>query len=200
MSIREKNAHIDEYFKDQIILSTQNDVDNINNDIIQRFLKVIQTFLSATSVILEVGVKNCNVYPIEYLNYFELPSLSPAKLHLKVGCPIMLLRNITPKHELCNGSQLIVTHLKNRVIEAQILIRNHVGEITFIPRITLQPTTLDIPFKFSRKQFPMKVALAMTINKSQGQSVEHGSLDLRTPIFSLSQLYVALSPTTYIQF
>jgi ATP-dependent DNA helicase PIF1 len=136
------------------------------------------------------------MYPIEYLNYFELPSLSPAKLHLKVGCPIILLRNITPKHELCNGSQLIliVTYLKNRVIEAQILIKNHVREITFIPRITLQPTTLEIPFKFSRKQFPMKVVLAMTINKSQGQSVEHVSPNLRTPIFSLGQLYdVALS-------
>jgi hypothetical protein len=44
MSIGEKNAHIDEYFKDEIILSPQNDVDNISNDIIQRFLKAIQRF------------------------------------------------------------------------------------------------------------------------------------------------------------
>jgi ATP-dependent DNA helicase PIF1 len=62
------------------------------------------------------------------------------------------------------------------------------------------PTTLEIPFKFTRRQFPMKVALVMTINKSQGQSIEHVSLDLRTPIFSLGQLYVALSRTTSIQF
>ncbi len=101
---------------------------------------------------------------------------------------------------MCNGSQLIVTHLKNHVIEAQILIRNHVGETTFIPRITLQPTTLKIPFKFTRRQFPVKVALTMTINKSQGQLVEHVGLDLRTPIFSLGQLHVALSRTASIQF
>jgi len=43
--IEDKNAHTDEYFKNQIILSTQNDVvDNINNVIIQRFPRVLQTF------------------------------------------------------------------------------------------------------------------------------------------------------------
>ncbi len=100
---------------------------------------------------------------------------------------------------MCNGPQLIVTHLKNHVIEARILTRNHVRETTFIPRITLQPT-LEILFKFTRWQFPVKVALAMTINKLQGQSVEHVGLDLRTPIFSHGQLYVALSRTTFVQF
>jgi hypothetical protein len=66
-----------------------------------------------------------------------------------------------------------------------------VGEITFIPRITLQPTTLKIPLKLTKtKQFPMKVALAMAINKSQGQSLKHVGLDFRTPIFSHGQLYM----------
>ncbi len=46
----------------------------------------------------------------------------------------------------------------------------------------------------------MKVALIMTINKSQGQLVKHVGLDLRTLIFSHGELYVTLSQTTYVQF
>ncbi len=159
-SIENKNAHIDEYFKDWIILSTRNEADNINNDIIQRFPKVIQTFLSTKFVVIEVNVENCNMYPIEYLNYLKLPSLSSVKFRLKVGCPIMLSWNIAPKCGLRNSSWLIVTFLKNHVIEARILTWNHVGEITFIPKIILQPTTLKIPFKFTKEQFPMKVVFS----------------------------------------
>jgi len=39
----------------------------------------------------------------------------------------------------------------------------------------------------------------MTINKSQGQSVEHVGVDLRTPVFSHGQLYVALSREPQLQ-
>ncbi|KAG5561533.1 hypothetical protein RHGRI_004541 [Rhododendron griersonianum] len=48
----------------------------------------------------------------------------------------------------------------------------------------------------TRRQFPVKLAYAMTINKSQGQSVKFVGVDLRTPVFSHGQLYVALSRCT----
>ncbi|KAG5548999.1 hypothetical protein RHGRI_014395 [Rhododendron griersonianum] len=43
------------------------------------------------------------------------------------------------------------------------------------------------------RQFPIRLAYALTINKSQGQSVKFEGVDLRTPMFSYGQLYVALS-------
>ena len=55
---------------------------------------------------------------------------------------------------------------------------------------------LDCPYKLRRRQFPVKLAFAMTLNKSQGQSVQHVGLDLRKPVFSHGQLYVALSRAT----
>jgi hypothetical protein len=116
---------------------------------------------------IEVGADNNNLYPTRYLNSLDLLGLPPSKLHLKVGCPIMLLLNIVPKHGLCNGSQLIMTHLNDRVVEMCILTSMHVGETTFVPRITLQPTMFEIPFKFIQRQFHVKVVFIMTINKSQ---------------------------------
>ncbi|KAI8523384.1 hypothetical protein RHMOL_Rhmol13G0069100 [Rhododendron molle] len=48
----------------------------------------------------------------------------------------------------------------------------------------------------TRCQFPIRLAYAMTINKSQGQSVKFVGVDLCTSVFSHGQLYVALSRCT----
>ena len=51
----------------------------------------------------------------------------------------------------------------------------------------------DMPFEFKRIQFPIRLAFAMTINKSQGQSLTVCGLNLENPCFSHGQLYVACS-------
>jgi ATP-dependent DNA helicase PIF1 len=58
-------------------------------------------------------------------------------------------------------------------------------------RKLLIPT--DLPFNFKRLQFPVRLAFAITINKSQGQSIKYCGVDLRSPCFSHGQLYVACS-------
>ncbi|KAF7278041.1 hypothetical protein GWI33_008813 [Rhynchophorus ferrugineus] len=60
-----------------------------------------------------------------------------------------------------------------------------------IPRITILPT--DVPIQFKRMQCPIRLAFAMTINKSKGQTMSVCGLDLCTPCFSNGQLYVACS-------
>ncbi|GBN85740.1 hypothetical protein AVEN_45839-1 [Araneus ventricosus] len=118
--------------------------------------------------------------------------MPPYKLNLKPGCIIMLLRNLAPTKGLCNGTRLIVTKLQRNIIEAK-RIGSENGETYFIPRIPLIPSDSNMPFKFKRKQFPVRLAYSMTINKAQGQTFEKICLMLSNPVFSHGQLYVGFS-------
>lgn len=137
-------------------------------------------------------------FPPEYLRSLQASGLPLGELHVKVGSPVILLRNLDPSSGLCNGTRLIITRAAARVLEARIIGGQYDGNIVFIPRITLNPTDSngEFPFKLSRRQFPLRLAFAMSINKAQGQSVKYVGIDLRVPVFTHGQLYVALSRST----
>jgi ATP-dependent exoDNAse (exonuclease V) alpha subunit len=63
----------------------------------------------------------------------------------------------------------------------------------------LCPIQGQLPFILSRLQFPVRLCFSMTINKSQGQSVEHVGLDLRSAVFTHGQFYVAVSRVKSVQ-
>lgn len=129
-------------------------------------------------------------YPTEFLNSLDLRGLPSHNLQLKIGTPIILMRNIN-QPKLCNGTRLAVKRLMNNLIEATILKGKFKGEDVFIPRIPM--ILSDMPFEFKRLQFPVRLAFAMTINKAQGQSLQICGLNLGEPVFSHGQLYVACS-------
>ena len=119
------------------------------------------------------------LYPVEYLNTLTANNFPAHKLHLKVGVPIMLLRNLNQSLGLCNDTRLIVTNLGDNVIEAIIITGTHIGQKTYIPRINLTTRGCRWPFTLCRRQFPIKVCYSMTINKSQGQILANVGIYLK---------------------
>ena len=189
------------FLTERIILSARNeDVNAVNCAALNVFPGQTVTYLAADKLSEDSGIDGTitNRYPNEYLNSLDPTGIPPFKLELKVGCPIILLRNTAPKEGMCNGTRLMVVRCKTNafVIEARILTGEKAGNLVFISRISLTPSSSEMPFRMTRRQFPVRLAYALTINKSQGQSVKYVGIDLRTPVFSHGQLYVALSRCT----
>ena len=125
---------------------------------------------SADHVVSEEGVDSGFEFPVEYLNSIHASGLPLAKLRLKVGCPIMIFRNLDSVHGLCNDSRGILTKMSSWVLEIQLTSGDHSHATAFIPRISITPSTEQIVFKMKHRQFPVHLAFSMTINKAQGQS------------------------------
>ncbi|KAL8473746.1 hypothetical protein ACS0TY_030553 [Phlomoides rotata] len=139
---------------------------------------------------------NFNIHTPEFLNTLKCSGVPDHELNLKVGTPVMLLRNIDHSRELCNSTRLDITRLTDRLIEGKVLTSSSSGELGLIPRLSLTLSDPRLPFKFQRRQFPLIVSYAMSINKSQGQSFAHVGVFLKKPIFNHGQLYVAVSRTS----
>lgn len=121
---------------------------------------------------------------------------APDLLELKVGAQVMFTKN-DPEGRWVNGTLGHVRTLEKKRISVEISGKTH----------TIEPEKWkSVGFEFdegagaivekqlgSYTQFPLMLAWAVTIHKSQGKTLERAIIDLGSGAFAAGQLYVALS-------
>jgi hypothetical protein len=100
-----ENMASKDYVTSRVILSTRNErVDMISMKMISSFRGDEMVYHNFDSAVDDPY----NYYPSEFLNTLTPNGLPPHVLKLKIGCPIILLRNIDLANRLCNGMRLVV--------------------------------------------------------------------------------------------
>lgn len=121
------------------------------------------------------------------------------ELELKVGAQVMFVKNdISPEKRYYNGKIGKITGIDDAIIEVFCPDTNESIDVEIVEwqniRFMLNETTQEIDEEEigTFTQFPLKLAWAITIHKSQGLTFEKAIIDARAS-FAHGQVYVALS-------
>ena len=142
-------------------------------------------------------------YVAEVAGSFD-PRLYPTDLvlRLKAGAQVMMLKNDTNRRYV-NGSIARVETLSDENVGVSLLDAS--GKRLFIEvplaewevlkyKVSAErPSTIETEVVGIFRQFPVRLAWAVTIHKSQGKTFDHVIIDLGKGAFEHGQTYVALS-------
>lgn len=152
------------------------DVDRVNDEMLLSLSGETKTFpmlAHGFDLLVDVLKKNC---------------LSPAILRLKVGASVMFTKN-SPKGSFVNGTLGIVDDFDRSDGYPIVIIRS--GR-----KIKVEPMDWMVEengkIRAQITQFPLRLAWAITVHKSQGMSMDEAVMDL-SGVFEFGQGYVALS-------
>lgn len=131
---------------------------------------------------------------------------SPLNLELKVGAQVMFTKN-DGLRQWVNGTLGKIVDLSDTVIKVELISEN-TGSIVNV----LQEEWESYRYEYNAQkdrivpvivgkytQFPLMLAWAVTIHKSQGKTLEKVNVDLGTGAFAPGQVYVALSRCRSLQ-
>ncbi|TBU03744.1 PIF1-like helicase, partial [Hamiltosporidium magnivora] len=157
------------FSKKVILTHTNEEVNKINQSVLYILQGEKKTYLSTDSLNSD-DTGDVTDHSFEFLNFLTPSGTLPHALYLKKGAITMLLRNLNTERGFCNGTRLIVCEMK--------LNLNYI----FLPRIDLK-SDAGQPFQLKRRQFLIRLAFAMKINKAPGRTLDKISIFLPTPVF-----------------
>ena len=185
-----QNFEDQQWLEERTILTVLNsDARKINDHIIERVPGPETVYTSVDSMTDPDAVPLAT----EVLNNIEISGMPAHKIRLKIGAPVLLMRNLDAPR-FVNGTLCVVRTLLENVMELTVLTGHARGQTAYVPRIPVESSSdSGLGFSFRRLQFPVSVAFGMTINRSQGQTKKRVGVYLPAPVFTHGQLYVAMS-------
>jgi ATP-dependent DNA helicase PIF1 len=123
-------------------------------------------------------------------------------LQLKEGAQVVMLKN-DPDGCWVNGTvgtvaELLENEIKVRIDGIAYTLKKETWEET-VYEYDFETKKVEMKVASSFTQFPVRLAFALTIHKSQGQTYEQVAIDLTTAAFATGQMYVALSRCTSLE-
>lgn len=142
--------------------------------------------------------KEFSIADFNCMKMFDNNCKALRRLELKVGCRVMLLKNLDTKKGLVNGSCGTVSNISKEASDNKEVIVKFDNGL----ELTIQPAEFsyqqDGKVKIERVQIPLTLAYAITVHKSQGMTFDNLVVNMDR-IFDYGQAYVALSRTKTLE-
>lgn len=142
------------------------------NNIVEFINTLLLISIPSTKQILYLAnfYKNSNtaaLFSIKFLHTITILALPLYQLCLKIGCPVILLRNLNLDNGFCNSTHLLVESVFFKLLRCFIFRTRRYSSVVQLFRIPLPAPELDTSVTFTRLQFPVKLAFIIIINKAQ---------------------------------
>ena len=131
-------------------------------------------------------------YDTDTLNQTNSSGLPPHSLVLKKNACLILVRSLDPKKGFCNGTRCF---LKAKTRNLLVVTPLSGGDDILVPRVPMECTESKLGIPFMRRQFPILLAYYLTLNRSQGQTLDTVGIELPQSVFCHGHVYVGSSRT-----
>ena len=175
-----------------VLFGRNYEADELNN----KMLSKLQAPLERAEALVEIYDENLNE---NALDRWIANLYAPEILNIKIGAKVIFTVNKWGEYYNGERGQIMQILKENGEIKSVIVQKADGGEIVEVERarfdmseFVMEGEHLQERARASLTQFPLKLAYAITIHKSQGMSIENLVCDLNH-IFANGQLYVALS-------